>query len=83
MSMTNDNNEIDLDSPMPDGKGGFTVMTYREYDGFVDEGRPLRDAHILDGWHYCHSGWDGLLIHKNWIEYEHCTCPDQPRAKSV
>jgi len=74
MSKTDDSKENDLDSLMPDGRGGYTKMTYREYDAIMDEGRPLRDSHARDGWHYCHSAWDGLLIHKDWFEHQYCSC---------
>ncbi len=49
-------------------------MTLEEYDDYLSNGHPLRDAEVSDGWHYCHSAWDGLLIHKDWFEAEHCKC---------
>lgn len=34
----------------------------------------LTDEEIKDGWHFCYSEWDGLLIGPDTPEYECCTC---------
>lgn len=31
---------------------------------------------LPDGWHYCHSGWDGMLIHKDELTALLCKCSD-------
>ena len=59
---------------IPNGCGGFTKMTKDQYDDHLVNGYSLSDAEVADGWHYCHSAWDGLLIHRDWFETEHCEC---------
>ncbi len=34
----------------------------------------LTDEEVADGWHFCYSEWDDMLIHKNWPEAECCNC---------
>ena len=41
------------------------------FDG--DESVMLTAQELADGWHWCDE-WDGLLIHADDREFEHCKC---------
>jgi hypothetical protein len=42
----------------------------------------LTTEEMTEGWHFCMSEWDGLLIHPECPEYENCTCDGAvPAAK--
>ena len=41
------------------------------FDG--DESVMLTAQELADGWHWCDE-WDGLLIHTDDREFEHCKC---------
>jgi len=34
----------------------------------------LTDAEVMAGWHFCHFGWDGMLIHLTDDEMAWCGC---------
>jgi hypothetical protein len=38
-----------------------------------DENVMLTAKEVDNGWHWCYN-WDGLLIHVEDVEFEHCTC---------
>ena len=33
----------------------------------------LTAAELKNGWHWC-DAWDGLLIHRDDVEFKHCKC---------
>ena len=35
----------------------------------------LTPGEVGAGWHFCHTGWDGLLISPVDAEYKFCACP--------
>ena len=41
------------------------------FDG--DESFMLTAQELADGWHWC-DDWDGLLVHSDDREFEHCKC---------
>ena len=43
----------------------------KPFDG--DESVMLTAQELADGWHWCDE-WDGLLIHVDDREFEHCKC---------
>lgn len=34
----------------------------------------LTKEEVADGWHFCNSEWDGMLIHITSPEFEGCKC---------
>ena len=41
------------------------------FDG--DESVMLTAQELANGWHWCDE-WDGLLIHTDDVEFQHCKC---------
>lgn len=39
-----------------------------------DDSAPLTQEEIDEGWHFCASEWDGLLVGPGMFEFEICTC---------
>ena len=53
-------------------------MPYERWDELMDactndEDIQLTEDEIKAGWHFC-DDWDGLLVHPDDIEFQHCTC---------
>lgn len=34
----------------------------------------LTEQEMADGWHFCNTGWDGMLVHITDEEMEFCQC---------
>ncbi len=52
------------------------AMSVARYDWLMEQadGAVLDPAETADGWHFCVTAWDGLLIHPVDVEYKFCTC---------
>ena len=45
---------------------------YKELE--TDLSLKLTPEEVAEGWHFCGSEWDDMLIHKDWPEAECCNC---------
>ena len=60
----------------------YPGMTKNRYEILMGNSKlKLRKLEIEKGWHFCYN-WDGLLIHKSWKEFEHCSCINKKIEKN-
>jgi hypothetical protein len=54
----------------------YTGMSIERFDALMEQydDAALTPAERDDGWHFCTTAWDGLLIHPVDAEYKFCTC---------
>lgn len=61
-------------------------MTFERYNELMDtEGSELTHDEMREGWHFCMTEWDGLLIGPGMPEYKYCKCApyeEQPTTES-
>ena len=60
-------------------------MTHERFDYLMqpfdgDESTMLTAIELARGWHWC-DNWDGLLIHKDDVEFKHCKCDFMKRFR--
>lgn len=67
------------DEPKSCGAG----MSLERYDWLMEQGHDyaLAKSETDAGWHFCHTAWDGLLIHPMDLEYACCECESQQHHK--
>ena len=53
---------------------GMSLQRLDELNTKGDEAA-LTPGEVAAGWHFCHTGWDGLLISPVDAEYKFCACP--------
>ena len=59
-------------------------MSFERYDFLMDETGPcvqLTEDEVKAGWHFCDE-WDGLLVHPDSVEFQHCTCPHMTQFRT-
>ncbi len=49
-------------------------MTKDRYNRIMDEEEELSKEEFDQGWHFCMSEWDGLLVGPGMEEYKYCKC---------
>ena len=63
----------------------YSPMTKERYDFLSNDEqgveKKLTEQEINEGWHFCPSGWDLLLIHPSHEEYKYCLCESQQKFK--
>lgn len=58
----------------------MTTMSNARYAALMDnDDLPLTQDEKDAGWHFCHGGWDGLLVGPGMLEWDGCECGIKPK----
>ena len=55
------------------------TITQERYTSLMKGEGTLTQEEKAGGWHFCWE-WDGMLIHRTWVEAKYCTCFERPEV---